>query len=165
MTASCHHVLPRCISHLPTAVAARSITEKDIYGQDVSFESLRGKLVFLINVASEDGHSKDNYQVLQQLSTLRSDQFEIVIFPCNQFGEKEPRADRDVAFFARKHGFRGVVLAKGDVNGVNTRPAFRFLKAHSEKTHINGYFPLSLLCPAQHCLPMRGVVYSTAVCC
>lgn len=94
--------------------------------------------MYMINVASEDGDSKDNYSILKNLSNLRSEIFEIIIFPCNQFGEKEPRANRDVAFFARKHGYRGIVMSKGDVNGVNTRPAIRYLKANSLKTHING---------------------------
>ena len=112
--------------------------ETNIFGEEISFETLRGKYLFIINVASEDGNSKDNYQLLQQLSQLRSNYFEILIFPCNQFGDNEPRVDRDIAFFARKHGYRGLVMSKGDVNGVNTRPTFQFLKANSLKTHING---------------------------
>lgn len=115
-----------------------SIVEKNINEEDVGFESLRGKLVYMVNVASEDGHSKDNYYTLKQLSLLRNKHFEIVIFPCNQFGDKEPRSGRDVAFFARMHGYRGIIMSKGDVNGIDTRPAFRFLKANSSKKHING---------------------------
>ena len=115
-----------------------SIVETDIFGEEVSFEKLRGKYVFLINVASEDGTSAENYMLLQKLSTLRSDVFEIMIFPCDQFGHKEPRSNVDIAVFARRKGFRGVVMSKGDVNGVSTRSAFQFLKGNSNKTHING---------------------------
>jgi glutathione peroxidase len=112
--------------------------EKDINGEEVLFESLRGKHVYMINVASEDGHSLGNYKILRDLSTLRSDMFEIIIFPCTQFGNKEPRTERDIAFFARKHGYRGIIMSKGDVNGVNARPAFQFFKSKSPKTHISG---------------------------
>mmetsp|Transcript_27613 Transcript_27613/g.46698 ORF Transcript_27613/g.46698 Transcript_27613/m.46698 type:complete len:131 (-) Transcript_27613:297-689(-) len=83
---------------------------------------------------------KNCASILQKLSALRNEMFEIIIFPCNQFGEKEPRSQRDIAFFARKHGFRGVILSKGDVNGVDTRPTFRFLKANSDNIHIDGNF-------------------------
>lgn len=115
-----------------------SIVEKDIYDKDFHFSTLRGKNVYMVNVASEDGDSTSNYQTLRQLSALRNDMFEIIIFPCNQFGEKEPRSQRDIAFFARKHGFRGVIMSKGDVNGVDTRPTFRYLKANSDNIHIDG---------------------------
>jgi glutathione peroxidase len=115
--------------------------ETDIFGEDISFETLRGKYVYMVNVASEDGTSMDNYEILEQLSKLRSDIFEIIIFPCNQFGNKEPRSDRDIAYFARKHGYRGMIMSKGDVNGVATRPTFQFLKTKSQKSHINGYIP------------------------
>lgn len=117
-----------------------SIVEKDIYGQEVSFEIFRGKYVYMVNVASEDGNSYDNYNELQLLSSLRSDIFEIAIFPCNQFGHKEPRSDSEIVVFARQHGYRGIIMSKGDVNGVNTRPAFQYLKSNSDLTHVNGNF-------------------------
>ena len=107
-----------------------SIVEKDIYDKDFHFSTLRGKNVYIVNVASEDGDSSSNYQILQKISALRNEKFEVIIFPCNQFGEKEPRSQRDIAFFARKHGFRGVI-----------RPSFRYLKANTDNIHIDGCVP------------------------
>lgn len=127
-----------CIIHLTHFYTYSSIVEEDIHGEEISYEGLRGKYVYMINVASEDGNSKSSYQILKQLSQLRSDRFEIVIFPCNQFGDKEPRSERDIAYFARKHGYKGLIMSKGDVNGIHARQTFQWLKKYSMKTHIDG---------------------------
>lgn len=60
------------------------ISERDIYGNLVYFEQFRGQTVFVVNVASQCGYTAENYKLLQQLSSLRSKHFEILIFPCNQ---------------------------------------------------------------------------------
>jgi glutathione peroxidase-family protein len=75
--------------------------------------------------------------MLKRLSQMRSDKFEILIFPCNQFGQQEPGSPDEVARFARSNGFGGIIMSKGSVNGASTRPTFHFLKAYTSKKMIN----------------------------
>lgn len=85
-----------CLAHSPVKPTPPSptdfysITERDIYGNLVYFEQFRGMLVYVVNVASQCGYTAENYKVLQTLSRLRSEHFEMLIFPCNQFGGQEP---------------------------------------------------------------------------
>ena len=114
-----------------------SIIEKDINGKDISFEQFRNKIVYIVNVASYCGYTNENYEILKSLSSLRSNKFEILIFPCNQFGAQEPGDANQITNFASSRGFNGIILSKGDVNGQNTRPTFQFLKQATGKNQIN----------------------------
>lgn len=87
-------------------------------------------------VASHCGYTADNYNLLKKLSAYRSDQFEILIFPCNQFGLQEPGSPTDIEQFARGRGFEGIIMGKGDVNGNDVRPTFRFLKSKTPSKTI-----------------------------
>ena len=53
---------------------------------------------------------------------------EVLFFPCNQFGSQEPGSNADVKGFASKQGFKGVMMAKVDVNGASAEPLFQFMK-------------------------------------
>ena len=114
-----------------------SISERDIYGNLVYFDEFRGKNVYIVNVASQCGHTVENYDLLRELSDLRSDKFEVLIFPCNQFGGQEPGGSDEISYFAQQAGFDGRVMAKGDVNGPHTRPTFLYLKSRTGKKHIS----------------------------
>jgi glutathione peroxidase len=114
-----------------------SIVEQDINGNSVNFEQFRNKIVYIVNVASYCGYTNQNYDLLKSLSTLRSKKFEILIFPCNQFGEQEPGDANQISGFASSRGFNGIILSKGNVNGPDTRPTFQFLKQSTGKKQIN----------------------------
>lgn len=59
---------------------------------------------------------------------------EILAFPCNQFGNQEPQAARDVETRIRKrYGVAFHVMAKVDVNGPNSHAVFRYLKHKTPK--------------------------------
>mmetsp|Transcript_34278 Transcript_34278/g.97149 ORF Transcript_34278/g.97149 Transcript_34278/m.97149 type:complete len:110 (+) Transcript_34278:310-639(+) len=59
-----------------------------------------------------------------------SDQgFDIMAFPCNQFGGQEPGSNAEIKAFATdKFGFNGMMMDKIDVNGPNTHPVWVYLK-------------------------------------
>ena len=68
------------------------------------------------------------------------DGLEIVLAPCNAFGGQEPGDADAIHGFARSKGFRGIIMKKGEVNGPDTRPSFKFLKAFGEKLRIDWNF-------------------------
>lgn len=66
-------------------------TVKDTHGEDVSLEKYRGKVVLIVNIASQCGLAKNNYKKLTELRRLYKDEgLEILNFPCNQFASQMP---------------------------------------------------------------------------
>jgi len=116
------------------------IIEKDINGNDLSFEKFRGKVVYAVNVASHCGYTAENYDLFKSLKKYRDSGLEIVLFPCNQFGGQEPGDSKAITKFAKAQGFEGVILSKADVNGPSTRIAFRYLKHATAKSYISWNF-------------------------
>merc|ERR1719379_2844484 len=54
--------------------------------------------------------------------------FEVLAFPCNQFGSQEPGCDGDIQQFAQKKGANFPVFGKLEVNGEKADPLYKFLK-------------------------------------
>ena len=112
---------------LPSSIY--DIVEKDLDGNDVAFSDFRGQVVYVVNVASHCGYTQENYNMFRKLAKYRKNSnFEIVLAPCNQFGQQEPGDGVAITNFARKQDFEGIILSKADVNGRLARPVFRFLK-------------------------------------
>lgn len=133
-----------------------AIIETDINGHEVDFRSFEGKPVYIVNTASYCGYTAENFAALRQLKRLVADGLQLVLAPCNQFGEQEPGSSADVAKFAKEQGYEGLILSKADVNGANTRPAFRFLKSKTSKHYIQWNFDGKFFVDAQ------GSVHSLA---
>lgn len=116
------------------AVAEQSIHEftvKDIDGKDVSLSDYKGKVVLIVNVASRCGLTTSNYNELAELySKLKGQDFEVLAFPCNQFGGQEPGTNQQIKEFAcSRFKAEYPIFDKVDVNGENTAPVYKFLKA------------------------------------
>lgn len=60
------------------------IVEKDVQGNDVSFEKFRGKVVYGVNVASRCGYTQSGYTLLSKIAALKERGVEVCVFPCNQ---------------------------------------------------------------------------------
>ena len=109
---------------------------EDIYGfsakdnrqQDISFEDYRGKVLLVVNTASECGFT-GQYEGLEQLySEYREQGLEVLAFPCNQFGGQEPGSDEEIATFCQARFQTSFLLfSKVDVNGEQAHPVFRYL--------------------------------------
>jgi glutathione peroxidase len=107
-------------------------TATDINGQHLSLDTYRGKVTLFVNVASQCGYTEDNYRVLQAVyDKYRSSGFEIIAFPCNDFGNQEPQHNWEIAEFARNHSVSFHMMAK--IHGINSSPIFTWLRAHSPK--------------------------------
>jgi len=73
-----------------------------------------------------------NYTQLQQLhekySTHGETGLDIIGFPCNQFGNQEPKSNEKIAEFVAKYNVQFKMMDKIKVNGSSTHPIFKFLK-------------------------------------
>jgi glutathione peroxidase len=101
---------------------------KDIDGKEVDLSQYKGKVVLVVNVASQCGFTPQ-YKELGQLYNKYSGQgFVILGFPCNQFGGQEPADNSKIKKFAQERGASFPMMAKVDVNGGNAEPFYSFLK-------------------------------------
>ncbi|XP_020090839.1 probable phospholipid hydroperoxide glutathione peroxidase [Ananas comosus] len=117
-----------------TAATEKSIydfTVKDIDGKDVSLSKFKGKALLIVNVASKCGLTSSNYTELSHLyEKYKSQGFEILAFPCNQFGGQEPGSNSEIKQFAcTRFKAEFPIFDKVDVNGPNTAPIYQFLKS------------------------------------
>lgn len=55
--------------------------------------------------------------------------FEVLAFPCNQFGGQEPGSAAEIRAFANRYGAKFPMFGKVDVNGPNAHPLYTFLKS------------------------------------
>ena len=110
----------------PTSIPFESLVQID--GQPMPAESLQGKVVLFVNVASKCGFTPQ-YDGLQALyEQYKSQDFTIVGSPCNQFGGQEPGGSEEIASFCRLNfGVTFPLLEKQDVNGESRSLLYQFL--------------------------------------
>lgn len=89
-----------------------------------------GKVLLIVNVASKCGFTPQ-YAGLEALHRKYKDRgFEVLGFPCNQFGAQEPGDAAEIAnFCSLTYDVTFPVFAKIEVNGSNTDPLYAHLKA------------------------------------
>jgi glutathione peroxidase len=112
-------------------------TARRLGGKEESLGAYKGKALLIVNVASKCGFTPQ-YEGLEALYKSYKDKgFEILGFPCNQFGAQEPGDEKEIATFCKTtYGVTFPMFAKIDVNGDNAHPLYKFLK--KEKKGIAG---------------------------
>ena len=88
-----------------------------------------GKVLLIVNTATGCGFTPQ-YKGLQELyDKYREQGFEVLDFPCNQFGHQAPGTNDEIdSFCTLKYHTTFPRFAKIDVNGKNEEPLFHFLK-------------------------------------
>ena len=109
-----------------------SITEIPVTAADGSQTNLTdhaGEVLLIVNTASKCGFTPQ-YEGLEALHRTYADRgFEVLGFPCNQFGAQEPGDAAEIAnFCARTYDVTFPVYAKIDVNGADAAPLYEHLK-------------------------------------
>ena len=102
---------------------------KNIKGDDVSIGDYKGKVLLIVNTASKCGFTPQ-YKGLEKLYKNYKDKgFEILGFPCNQFGKQEPGNAGEISEFCELNfGVSFPLFEKIDVNGDNAHPLYKYLK-------------------------------------
>ncbi|ODP39315.1 glutathione peroxidase [Sphingomonas turrisvirgatae] len=106
-----------------------SIPVKAPDGSDTDLSNYAGKVLLIVNVASQCGFTPQ-YTGLEALHRNYGDRgFEVLGFPCNQFGEQEPGdADEIANFCSLTYDVTFPVYGKVEVNGPDAAPLYRYLK-------------------------------------
>jgi glutathione peroxidase len=98
-------------------------------GRTLSLGEFKGRVLLIVNTASQCGFTPQ-YAGLEELHRAHQHRgFEVLGFPCNQFGNQEPGSAQDIgAFCQRNYGVSFPIFAKIDVNGPAAHPLYRFLE-------------------------------------
>jgi glutathione peroxidase len=99
-------------------------------GRNKKLADYKGKVLLMVNTASKCGFTPQ-YEGLQSLYGKYKDRgFEVLGFPCDQFGHQEPGSDDEIKSFCQlNYGVSFPLFSKIEVNGPNTHPVFEFLKS------------------------------------
>jgi glutathione peroxidase len=99
-------------------------------GKPKQLADFRGKVLLVVNTASKCGFTPQ-YKGLEELYAAYKDQdFAVLGFPSNQFGQQEPGTNDEIAEFCEvNYGVSFPMFAKVDVNGADAHPLFAHLKS------------------------------------
>ncbi len=108
-------------------------TATTIDGKIFDFESLRGKKVLIVNTASECALTPQFKKLQELYEEYGGDDFEIIGFPCNDFGKQEP-AGNDVIydFCTKKYEVTFLMMEKISIKGDNPHPIYKWLTSSKE---------------------------------
>jgi glutathione peroxidase len=103
---------------------------KSLGGQEQALADFRGKVLLIVNVASECGFTPQ-YAGLEALQRKHAAEgFAVLGFPCNQFGAQEPGSEAQIRQFCESsYGVSFPMYGKIAVNGPDTHPLYVFLKS------------------------------------
>ena len=114
-------------------------TVKARKGATLNLNDLKGKVLLIVNTATGCGFTPQ-YEALEKLYEKYHDQgFEVLDFPCNQFGHQAPGDESEIhEFCTAKYQTRFDQLAKIEVNGENEEPLYTFLKQAQPDEKVEG---------------------------
>lgn len=112
---------------------------KSITGPEVDLGQYKGKVVLIVNVASECGLTPQ-YEDLQALYDKHQARGLVVLgFPCNQFGKQEPGNDQEIVKFCNDmYKIKFPLFSKIEVNGAGAAPLYQYLTSVETKPQGKG---------------------------
>ncbi|ETN41954.1 uncharacterized protein HMPREF1541_03893 [Cyphellophora europaea CBS 101466] len=113
---------------------------KDKKGQEYPLSQHKGKVVLAVNTASKCGFTPQFQgleKVYKDIKQKYPDDFVIIGFPSNQFGQQDPGSNDEIQEFCQvNYGVSFPVLGKTDVNGDKSEPVYAWMK--NEKPGLLG---------------------------
>ena len=115
------------------------IKMKGLDGKEVDFARYKGKIVLIVNVASECGYTPQ-YKGLQELhKKYGKDGLVVVGVPSNDFGRQEPGTDAQIADFCQKeYGVTFAMVSKVPVSGNDQCPLYKLLTSKESNPKHGG---------------------------
>ncbi|WP_397599714.1 glutathione peroxidase [Silvanigrella sp.] len=106
---------------------------KDINGNVKKLSEFKGSALLVVNTASKCGFTPQ-FDGLEKLFKNYSNKgFQILGFPCNQFGSQEPGDENEIKnFCSLTYNVTFPMFAKVEVNGNNAHPLYKYLKKNSK---------------------------------
>ena len=117
---------------------------EDVKGMETSLRDYAGKVILIINSATECGFTPQ-YDDLQDIyEKYGEDGFVILDFPCNQFGHQAPGTNEEIVSFCdSRYGITFPIFSKIEVNGGNESPLYTYLKSQKGFAGFDAEHPLT----------------------
>ncbi len=116
---------------------------EDIYGNLVTMDKYKGKVVLIVNSATQCGFTPQYEEIEKLYEQYGSQGLEVLEFPCNQFGGQAPESDEEIATIcSTRFGVKYDRFKKVDVNGENAHPLFAYLQEQIGFKGLNEEHPL-----------------------
>lgn len=97
-------------------------------GETKSLADFEGKVLLIVNTASKCGFTPQFAALEKVYQKYKDHGFEVLGFPCNQFGGQDPGSNEEIgAFCQRNYGVSFPMFAKVDVKGPEAHAIFRYL--------------------------------------
>lgn len=107
---------------------------KTILGDTISMNQYYGKKLMIVNTASFCGYTYQ-YEDLENLYLqYQSNNFEIIGFPCNNFGNQEPHGDSTIQQVCNGYNVTFQMMSKVDIVTGDTAPIYKWL----QRADLNG---------------------------
>ncbi len=119
-------------------------TVKDTEGNDVSLNDYEGKVLLIVNSATECGFTPQYNELTEIYNEFKDDGFVILDFPCNQFGNQAPGSGEEIKEACRlKFLVQYPIFEKIDVNGDNEDALYTYLKSEKGFEGFDAEHPLA----------------------
>lgn len=101
-----------------------------IEGKETNLESYKGKVILIVNVASQCGFTQQYVGLEALWQKYKAKELVVLGFPCNQFGSQEPGTEKEIQNFCQVNfGVTFPMFTKIKVNGNDTHPLYVYLKS------------------------------------
>ena len=152
-----YRLVALALAALATAAVSRAVTAadgdkkpssvldfkvQDIDGKNVDLAKFKGEVLLVVNTASNCGHTPQ-YKGMEELyGKYKSQGFEVLAFPANEFGHQEPKGNADIKeFCSTKYKVSFPLFSKIVVKGPGIHPLYQFLTSNETDPHFAGDIP------------------------
>jgi glutathione peroxidase len=115
---------------------------KDIDGKDVDLAKFRGKVLLIVNTASQCGFTPQYKDLEAVYDKYKAQDLEVLAFPANEFGSQEPGTDEQIKeFCSSNYKVSFPLFSKIVVDGQKIHPLYEFLTSKSTNPKFAGRIP------------------------
>lgn len=113
-----------------------SLTEKKITGEEFKLSDLKGKVVLIVNIASQCGYTSQLSNLESLYQKYKSKDFVVLGVPTNDFGGQTPEDDKSMMEFCQKnYNATFPILTKKTIQGKEKRPLYKLLTEEGPKKY------------------------------
>jgi len=113
-------------------------TARTIDGEKFDFSTLKGKKVLIVNTATECALTPQFKKLQELYEEYGGNDFEIVAFPCNDYGSQEPGNNEHIRdFCTKKYGVSFLMMEKISIKD-NPHPGYKWLMSSEENGTLDG---------------------------
>lgn len=114
-------------------------TAKTIDGETFDFSTLKGKKVLIVNIATECSLAPQLKKLQELYEEYGGDDFEIIAFPCNDYGKREPGPNEEIkAVCTNKFAITFPIMEKIKIKGDDCHPVYKWLTSSEENGTLEG---------------------------